>query len=159
MPDFDLEFSESRSLGATWALDVLWSRLGIGQTMRRALADRDLDESAERVLFALVANRALAPSPKLAARWVSEDVTISGLPATSDDAMLPPSTAATIIDVCAIDRLTVLPRYSRAAAMMPTSTPYSRPPMPAMNNKKRPYDAGESRFNMLGDSIPKLYVV
>ena len=86
MRDFDLEFTESRSLGATWALDVLWSRLGIGETMRRVLADRNLDESAERVLFALVANRALAPSPKLAARWVSEDVTISGLPATSDEA-------------------------------------------------------------------------
>ena len=86
MRDFDLEFTESRSLGATWALDVLWNRLGIGETMRRVLADRHLDDSAERVLFALVANRALAPSPKLAARWVSEDVIISGLPATSDDA-------------------------------------------------------------------------
>ena len=86
MRDFDLQFTESRSLGATWALDVLWNRLGIGETMRRVLADRHLDDSAERVLFALVANRALAPSPKLAARWVSEDVTISGLPATSDDA-------------------------------------------------------------------------
>lgn len=86
MRDFDLEFTESRSLGATWALDVLWGRLGIGETMRRVLANRNLDESAERVLFALVANRALAPLPKLAARWVSEDVTISGLPATSDEA-------------------------------------------------------------------------
>lgn len=86
MRDFDLEFTESRSLGATWALDVLWGRLGIGQTMRRVLGDRNLDESAERVLFALVAKRALAPLPKLAARWVSEDVTISGLPATSDEA-------------------------------------------------------------------------
>ena len=86
MRDFDLEFTESRSLGATWALDVLWNRLGIGETMRRVLADRHLDESAERVLFALVANRALAPSPKLTARWVSEDVIIGGLPATSDDA-------------------------------------------------------------------------
>jgi hypothetical protein len=84
--DFDLEFTESRSLGATWALDVLWNRLGIGETMRRVLADHHLDDSAERVLFALVANRALAPSPKQAARWVSEDVIISGLPATSDDA-------------------------------------------------------------------------
>jgi transposase len=84
--EFDLEFTESRSLGATWALDVLWNRLGIGETMRRVLADRDTGDSAERVLFALVANRALAPSAKLAARWVSEDVIISGLPATSDDA-------------------------------------------------------------------------
>jgi hypothetical protein len=39
------------------------------------------------VLFALTANRALAPSSKLAAaRWASEDVLVSGLPETSDDA-------------------------------------------------------------------------
>ena len=43
--------------------------------------------ATERVLFALVANRALAPSSKLAAaEWVSHDVRIAGLPATSDDA-------------------------------------------------------------------------
>ena len=54
MRDFDLQFTESRSLGATWALDVLWNRLGIGETMRRVLADRHLDDSAERVLFALI---------------------------------------------------------------------------------------------------------
>jgi hypothetical protein len=39
------------------------------------------------VLFALAANRALAPSSKLAAsRWVNEDVLVTGLAATSDDA-------------------------------------------------------------------------
>ena len=39
------------------------------------------------MLFALTANRALAPSSKLAAaRWASEDVLIPGLGATSDDA-------------------------------------------------------------------------
>jgi hypothetical protein len=82
-----LEFTESRPLGGTWALDALWSRLGIGKEMRRLLKGRRLDDSAERVLFALVANRALAPSSKLgAARWVNEDVLITGLPATSDDA-------------------------------------------------------------------------
>jgi hypothetical protein len=82
-----LEFTESRPLGGTWALDALWSRLGIGKEMRRLLKGRRLDDSAERVLFALVANRALAPSSKLAAaRWASEDVLITGLPVTSDDA-------------------------------------------------------------------------
>ena len=82
-----LEFTESRPLGGTWVLDALWSRLGIGQEMRRLLKGRRRDETAERVLFALVANRALAPSSKLAAaRWVSEDVLVTGLPATSDDA-------------------------------------------------------------------------
>jgi Transposase DDE domain len=82
-----LEFTESRPLGGTWVLDGLWARLGIGAMMRRLLTGRRLDDSAERVLFALVANRALAPSSKLAAaRWISEDVLISGLPATTDDA-------------------------------------------------------------------------
>jgi hypothetical protein len=82
-----LEFTESRPLGGTWVLDALWSRLGIGPAMRRLLTGRRLDDSAERVLFGLVANRALAPSSKLAAaRWISEDVLITSLPATSDGA-------------------------------------------------------------------------
>jgi Transposase DDE domain len=82
-----LEFTESRPLGGAWALDGLWTRLGIGREMRRLLKGRRLGDSAERVLFALAANRALAPSSKLAAaRWVNEDVMIAGLPVTSDDA-------------------------------------------------------------------------
>src|SRR6516165_5509668 len=82
-----LEFTESRPAGGTWVLDALWSRLGIGQVMRKLLKGRRLDDSAERVLFALVANRALAPSSKLAAaRWANEDVLIPGLPQTTDDA-------------------------------------------------------------------------
>jgi hypothetical protein len=82
-----LEFTESRPLGGTWVLDALWERLGIGPAMRELLKGRRLDPSAERVLFALVANRALAPSSKLAAsRWASEDVLVAGLPATTDDA-------------------------------------------------------------------------
>jgi hypothetical protein len=82
-----LAFVESRPLGGTWALEGLWHRLGIDTTMRRLLQGRRLDERAERVLFGLVCNRALAPSSKLAAaRWVSEDVAIQGLAATTDDA-------------------------------------------------------------------------
>ena len=82
-----LEFTESRPAGGTWVLDALWSRLGIGPAMRKLLKGRRLDDSAERVLFALVANRALAPSSKMAAaRWINEDVLITGLPVTSDDA-------------------------------------------------------------------------
>jgi hypothetical protein len=82
-----LEFAESRPLGGTWVLDALWARLGIGEEMRRLLKGCRRDDSAERVLFALVANRALAPSSKLAAsRWISEDVLVAGLPSASDDA-------------------------------------------------------------------------
>jgi hypothetical protein len=82
-----LEFAESRPLGGTWVLDALWERLGIGPALRALLKGRRRDPAAERVLFALTANRALAPSSKLAAaRWVSEDVVLSGLETTSDDA-------------------------------------------------------------------------
>jgi hypothetical protein len=82
-----LAFLESRPLGGTYVLDALWQRLGIDAVMRRLLKGRRRDPAAERVLFALVANRALAPSSTLAAsRWACEDVQIAGLPATSDDA-------------------------------------------------------------------------
>ena len=86
-PAEGLEFAESRPLGGTHVLDELWERLGIGPAVRGLLKSRRLDPSAERVLFALTANRALAPSSKLAAsRWASEDVLVAGLPATTDDA-------------------------------------------------------------------------
>jgi hypothetical protein len=82
-----LEFTESRPAGGAWVLDALWARLGIGKEMRRLLKGRRRDASAERVLFALAASRALAPSSKLAAsRWISEDAEITGLDAASDDA-------------------------------------------------------------------------
>ncbi len=87
----DLVFVESRSLGGVHVLDALWRRLGIDTIIRGAGRNgrgRPRDHAVnERVLFALVANRALAPSSKLAAAdWVSNDVHIPGLPATSDDA-------------------------------------------------------------------------
>jgi hypothetical protein len=83
----ELEFTESRPLGGAHVLDALWERLGIGPVLRALLKGRRRDPAAERVLFALTANRALAPSSKLAAaRWVSEDVLVSGLETTSDDA-------------------------------------------------------------------------
>jgi hypothetical protein len=76
-----LVFCESRPLGGAYALDGLWRRLGIDTAIRRLLAPRRVDEAlVERVLFALVANRALAPSSKLAAtRWITGEVAIDGL--------------------------------------------------------------------------------
>ena len=72
-------------------LDALWRRLGIGTILtglRASGRGRPRDgAAAERVLFGLVANRALAPSSKLAAaEWMSRDVHIDGLGETSDDA-------------------------------------------------------------------------
>jgi hypothetical protein len=83
----ELTFLASRPMGGAHALDGLWHRIGIDTVMKKLLTGRRLDPAAERVLFALVANRALAPSSKLAAtRWIEHDSHIPGLPATSDDA-------------------------------------------------------------------------
>jgi hypothetical protein len=82
-----LEFVESRPLGGAWLLDRLWHRLGIDTLLRRLAAGTRRDPVVERVLFALVANRALAPSSKLAATgWVAHDVHVPGLDTVSDDA-------------------------------------------------------------------------
>lgn len=82
-----LEFVESRPLGGAWLLDGLWQRLGIDALLRRLAAGTRRDPIVERVLFTLVANRALAPSSKLAATsWVAHDVHIPGLEQVSDDA-------------------------------------------------------------------------
>ncbi len=83
----DLSFICSRPLGGTDVLDGLWRQLGIDTVMTRLLATRRGSSPFERVLFGLVANRALAPSSKLAAAdWITHDVHIDGLPETNDDA-------------------------------------------------------------------------
>jgi hypothetical protein len=91
VPGEDLEFTESRPYGGAYVLDRLWERLGIGAILAGLASSgrgrpRDAG-AAERVLFGLVANRALAPSSKLAAsEWMSRDVQIDGLGEVSDDA-------------------------------------------------------------------------
>ena len=82
-----LAVTGSRPLGGTFILDALWRRLRIDAAMRGQLAGRKLDPRAERVLFALAANRALAASSKLAAAgWIASDVHIDGLDEISDEA-------------------------------------------------------------------------
>jgi hypothetical protein len=84
----EVEVLDSRRMGGAWVLARLWERLEIGQAIRRVAAGRRLDgEAAERVIFALAAQRALEPASKLAAtRWVAERVFIEGCPGFSDDA-------------------------------------------------------------------------
>src|SRR4051812_13208692 len=84
----EVEILDARRLGGAWTLDRLWERLGIGEAIRRAAEGRRLDgEQVERIVFALVAQRALEPGSKLAATgWVAERVAIEGCAGFSDDA-------------------------------------------------------------------------
>ena len=77
----DVEIVDVRRLGATWTLGRLWERLGVGAAVHRAAAGRRLDGTLlERVVFALVAQRACEPASKLAATgWVAKRVAIEGL--------------------------------------------------------------------------------
>jgi hypothetical protein len=83
----EVEIVDSRPLGGAWTLDRVWERLGIGAAIRRVAAGRRLDgEAVERVVFALVAQRALKPGSKLAAtEWVAKRVAIEGLVGFTDD--------------------------------------------------------------------------
>ena len=76
----------SRPMGTAWLLDGLWSQLGVGAALAKVLGHRRFTTDVERVLFALVANRAIDPASKLAAaEWASNDVAITGLEAMDED--------------------------------------------------------------------------
>jgi hypothetical protein len=74
-------FLGSRQLGGSWLLDGLWKRLQIDRTLNKILQRRGFSTPIERLIFGMVADRALAPSSKLAMEhWVSQEVSIPGLP-------------------------------------------------------------------------------
>jgi len=82
----EFEVLSSRPVGGAWLLDGLWKKLGIDKALVRVLGSRRFTTDVERVLFALVANRAIDPASKLAAaEWASEDVAIPGLAGMDED--------------------------------------------------------------------------
>jgi Transposase DDE domain len=84
--DQTLVVESSRQLGSVWLLEGLWRRLGVADALRQVLGGRRFTTAVERVLFALVANRAVDPMSKLsAAEWASCDVAIPGLVGMDDD--------------------------------------------------------------------------
>jgi hypothetical protein len=85
-PEAALAVESSRQLGSVWLLEGLWRRLGVADALRGVLGGRRFTTAVERVLFALVANRAVDPMSKLsAAEWASCDVAIPGLVGMDDD--------------------------------------------------------------------------
>ena len=71
----DWKFESSRPAGGALLLKGLWERIGIDKCLAQALTDRSFDSPIADAIFALVANRALAPCSKLAVEeWAAEDV-------------------------------------------------------------------------------------
>jgi transposase len=76
----------SRPVGTVHLLNGLWRALEIDTALRKVLGSRRFTTNVERVLFALVTNRAIDPMSKLsAAEWASCDVAIDGLEAMDED--------------------------------------------------------------------------
>ena len=66
--------------GDLYVLEALWERLGIKKILKKKASARKFGFDVERALFAMVANRALAPCSKLYCweQWLREDVRIEG---------------------------------------------------------------------------------
>ncbi len=81
-----LTVTGSRPMGTAYLLDALWRTLGVDEALRKVLGPRRFTTDVERVLFALVANRAIDPASKLAAaEWVTHDAAIPGLGVMDED--------------------------------------------------------------------------
>lgn len=74
------EFHASKELGGPWVLDALWNKLGMANAIRGLLEDRQFSTPVERLCFAMVAGRILAPGSKLSLEhWVSRKAYIADL--------------------------------------------------------------------------------
>jgi transposase len=81
----DVEVHNAWPFGGVWVLEQLWNQLEIGKILKqqRTRHKKATVERYERALFAMVANRALAPYSKLHCweQWLGEEVF---LPSTAD---------------------------------------------------------------------------
>lgn len=76
----DVAVERSLSFGGSYLLDQMWKRLELDETLHGLLRERSFQVEIERLLFALTANRALAPRSKLGLeRWVGRKTLIEGL--------------------------------------------------------------------------------
>ncbi len=71
----------SRSFGGIYLLSALWQQLNFKKLLENRVAKREFTTPIAQAVFAMVANRCLAPSSKLAiTEWLQKDVFVPGLP-------------------------------------------------------------------------------
>ena len=79
-------FLRAVSMGGAWLLDHLWRRLGVAEAIGRVAKRRRVSQAVERLIFCLVANRALDPMSKLAAlEWAQKDTWLPGIGGLGSD--------------------------------------------------------------------------
>ena len=78
--DPSLRVVDTWPYGEVYVLEHLWRRVGVPELIGERLDERKFEFSIERALFAMVANRACAPSSKLYCheQWLAEEVRIEG---------------------------------------------------------------------------------
>lgn len=66
--------------GDLFAVEALWKRVGLDKIIRKQAAHRRFTFDVERAIFAMVANRMIAPCSKLYCyeQWLREDVRLAG---------------------------------------------------------------------------------
>jgi transposase len=71
-----LRLLDSKPFGGVWVLEHIWKELGVDVALKKHAPRRATGEAHERALFAMVANRALAPYSKLYCyeQWLREEV-------------------------------------------------------------------------------------
>jgi hypothetical protein len=73
-------FLGSREIGPCWLLDGLWKRLGMNTAIESLVKEHRYRTPIERMLFAMVAQRIVAPGSKLSIeRWLEKSVLIENL--------------------------------------------------------------------------------
>ena len=76
-----LKWITCRTYGGIYVLDALWRKLNFDAILAKHLLSRSFATPIGRAVFAMIANRCLAPSSKLAITdWVAKDVHIPELP-------------------------------------------------------------------------------
>lgn len=79
-PGEPLEFLAAKRLGPAWLLDGVWRSLGLPGVLGKLLGERSFRTPVERLIFAMVAQRAIDPGSKLSIEsWVADEVFITGL--------------------------------------------------------------------------------
>ncbi len=81
-------YHEVRRKPPPHVVGALWSELGIGRALARVAGPRRYRREIEREVFAMVAQRTIAPASKLeATRWAPREVVLPGVGELTDDGL------------------------------------------------------------------------